>query len=657
MKLIIVESPAKGRTLQSFLGKDYEVQSSYGHVRDLPKSKLGVDIEHDFAPQYIIPLKAKKVVSALKKESKKADETILATDEDREGEAIAFHLNEALELKNPKRIVFHEITKPAILEALKNPRSIDENKVNAQQARRVLDRLVGYKLSPFLWKKVARRLSAGRVQSVAVRLIAEREKEIQKFLAQEYWTIAALFKKAGIEFEALLAKKDGKQIDKFGIPNEKEAKAIEKDLAGAEYAVESVEQKQVRRNPLPPFTTSTLQQSAWQKLHFPARFTMSLAQQLYENGYITYHRTDSLNLSESSLKAAEDFIAKTYGKEYYAGFPRRFKTKSKGAQEAHEAVRPTDPARLPESLKGAQFKEAHLKLYKLVWQRFLASQMASALFDSTAADIVAHSTGSGQAKNYTFHATGQVLKFAGFLKVYSLKFQEAQLPELEKDEKLELQKLLPVQHFTEPPPRYTEATLVKALEEHGVGRPSTYAPIISTIQDRGYVEKDEQRKFKPTELGVIVNDLLVLHFPKIVDIEFTANMETKLDDIASGAKQWTPMIKEFYQPFAENLEKKYLEVEKKTIVEETGKTCPKCGSPLVVRFGKFGKFLACSKFPECKHTESIEAKSAPIGMKCPTCKEGDVIMRRTKKGRTFYGCSRYPDCTFASWQKPKNEVE
>ena len=649
MKLIIVESPAKGRTLQGFLGKEYEVQSSYGHVRDLPKSKLGVDVEHEFAPQYIIPLKAKKVVTALKKEAKKAEETILATDEDREGESIAWHLAETLELKNPRRIVFHEITKPAILEALKNPRSIDENKVNAQQARRILDRLVGYKLSPFLWKKVARRLSAGRVQSVAVRLVSEREKEIQKFVAQEYWTIAALFKKAGVSFEALLAKKNNKNLGKFDIPNEKEAKAIEKNLAGAEYAVENVEQKQIKRNPLPPFTTSTLQQSSWQKLHFPARFTMSLAQQLYENGYITYHRTDSLNLSESSLKAAEDFITKTYGKEYHAGFPRRFKTKSKGAQEAHEAVRPTDPARLPESLKGAQFKEAHLKLYKLIWQRFLASQMASALFDSTAADIA--------AKNYTFRANGQVLKFEGFLKVYSLKFQEALLPELQKGETLDLEKLSPNQHFTEPPPRYTEATLVKALEEHGIGRPSTYAPILSTIQDRGYVEKDEQKKFKPTELGMIVNDLLVEHFPNIVDIEFTANMETKLDDIAKGEKQWTPMIQEFYQPFAENLEKKYLEVEKKTIVEETGKTCPKCGAPLVVRFGKFGKFLACSKFPECKYTESLAAKSASIGMKCPTCKEGDVITRRTKKGRMFYGCSRYPDCDFASWQKPVQKSE
>ena len=384
---------------------------------------------------------------------------------------------------------------------------------------------------------------------------------------------------------------------------------------------------------------------------------MSIAQQLYENGFITYHRTDSLNLSEFSLQAAEQFITKAYGKNYYAGFKRVFKTKSKGAQEAHEAIRPTDPARLPESLKGAQFKDAHLKLYRLVWQRFLASQMASALFDSTAADIVPLRGISRRETNYTFHATGQVLKFDGFLKIYSLKFQEAQLPELEKDEKLELQKLLPLQHFTEPLPRYTEATLVKALEEHGIGRPSTYAPIISTIQDRGYVEKDEQRKFKPTELGVIVNDLLVEHFPKIVDIEFTADMEAKLDDIAKGEKQWTPMIKEFYQPFAENLEKKYLEVDKKTIVEETGKTCPKCGAPLVVRFGKFGKFLACSKFPECKYTESLAAKNASIGMKCPTCKEGDVITRRTKKGRMFYGCSRYPDCTFASWQKPVQKSE
>jgi len=645
--LVVVESPTKARTLSGFLGKEYNVQSSFGHVRDLPKSKLGIDTEKDFAPSYVIPTKARKVVNELKKEAKKAGVVTLATDEDREGEAIAWHLAQVLNLGNPQRIVFHEITKQAIEDALKNPRDIDINMVNAQQARRVLDRLVGYKLSPFLWQKVARNLSAGRVQSVAVRLIADREKEIQVFVPQEYWTLVAQFE----GFEALL-KQDIK--NKEGVDN------ILKDLEGAEYSVASIEKKEVRRNPLPPFTTSTLQQTAWQRLHFPAKLTMSVAQQLYEMGFITYHRTDSLNLSQFSLNVAKEYISKEYGKEYWPGFSRIFKTKSKLAQEAHEAIRPTSLQQITNNLTPAQ-----TKLYDLTWTRFIASQMAQAAFDSTAVEIKAEIRNpKSEIRNYTFRATGQILRFDGFLKVYPIKFTETELPALTQNEVLELKELIPSQHFTEPPPRYTEATLVKALEEHGIGRPSTYAPIISTIQDRGYIEKDEQRRFKPTDLGVTVNNLLVEHFPEIVDIKFTADMEEKLDTIAEGKTQWVPMIKEFYAPFEQNLEKKYEEVSKKDVAQEaTDKICPQCGSSVVVRLGRFGKFYACSTFPACKYTESLQ-NNASIGMKCPKCGEGEVATKRTKRGKMFYGCNRYPSCDFASWQKPsqtwqkpKNEVK
>ncbi len=627
MKLIIVESPTKAKTLQGFLGKDYDVQSSYGHVRDLPKSKLGIDVEHNFEPSYVIPTKARKVVNFLKSEAKKADSVILATDEDREGESIAWHLATILELKNPERIVFHEITKSAIEEALKNPRSIDENRVNAQQGRRILDRLVGYELSPFLWQKVAKRLSAGRVQSVAVRLIADREKEIKGFIAQEYWTIIAMFN----GFEALL---------KQDIKNKQETDEILKNLEGAEYRVANIERKEVKRNPFPPFTTSTLQQEGSRKLHFSSKFTMSLAQKLYEMGLITYHRTDSLNLSEYSLGLAKSYITQAYGASYWPGFSRVFKTKSKGAQEAHEAIRPTNLEQITNTLTSAQ-----TKLYDLIWKRFVASQMAQAIFSVSTADIA--------AKNYTFRATGQMLKFDGFLKAYPIKFEENELPLLEKGELLDLEKLIPAQHFTKPPPRYTEASLIKALENHEIGRPSTYAPTLSTIQDRGYIEKDEQKRFYPTDLGNTVNDMLVANFPNIVDIAFTAHMEQQLDNIAKGEEQWAPMIKEFYEPFAKNLEKKYLEVPKKqAVLETTDKQCPQCGSPVIIRTGRFGKFYACSTFPKCKYTESLETKNAPIGMKCPKCSEGEVVTKRTKRGKMFYGCNRYPECDFASWKNP-----
>ena len=647
MKLIIVESPTKAKTISKYLGPDFNVLSSYGHVRDLPKSELGIDIEKDFEPKYIIPIRARKSIKPLKEGVKKADSIILATDEDREGEAIAWHLVQALNLnetKNYQRIVFHEITKQAIENALKIPREIEMNLVDAQQARRILDRIVGYKLSPFLWKKVARGLSAGRVQSIAVRLVTEREREIGKFIPQEYWSITAtLLKIKGAEFEAILIKENEEIISKLGIKTKKEADKIIKDLKGAEYKVANIEKKEIKRNPLPPFTTSTLQQGAWQRFKWPAKSTMRIAQQLYETGKITYHRTDSLNLSDLSLFAAKKFITENYGKDYWAGFLKKYKTKTKGAQEAHEAIRPSYPNKKPEDLKldGNQFK-----LYDLIWRRFVACQMSQAIFDSTTIDI--------RAKDYIFRATGQILKFDGFLKVYPIKYKEVELPSLEINEILELLKVTPSQHFTEPPPRYNEATLIKTLEENGIGRPSTYAPILSTIQERNYIEKDENRRFRPTEIGTVVNDILVNHFPEIVDIGFTSSMEKNLDEIAEGKIKWVPVIKEFYGPFEKNLEKKYEEISKKDITEKpTGKKCPECGAPLLIRLGKFGKFYACSKFPKCRYTESL--KENVLGVKCPKCEKGEITQKRTKKNKIFYGCNQFPKCDFALWDKPTDE--
>jgi DNA topoisomerase I len=641
-QLIVVESPTKAKTIQNFLGPKYKVLASFGHVRDLPKNDLGVDIEHDFLPRYIIPTKAKKTIKILKEAVKETKSTILATDEDREGEAIAWHLVEALKLGGEKepyeRIVFHEITKPAIEAALKNPRKIDINLVDSQQARRVLDRIVGYKLSPFLWKKVAKGLSAGRVQSVAVRLVVEREREIENFKPQEYWTVVAtLFKNK--EFEASLTKVDDKILDKLEIKNKEAADKILKKLEGAEYKVESIEQKEEKRNPLPPFTTSTLQQEAFRRLHFSSKFTMRIAQQLYEMGYITYHRTDSLNLSETSLISAKKFITESFGENYWAGYLRKYKTKQKGAQEAHEAIRPTYPDKQP----NKKLEEAQGKLYDLIWRRFIACQMAPAVFSSMAADIL--------AKEYTFRATGQTLKFDGFLKVYPIKFAETDLPALEKDEILKLIKLTPGQHFTEPPARYNEASLIKILEENGIGRPSTYAPTLATIQDRNYIEKDEQKRFRPTEIGLTVNDILVKNFPEIVDIKFTAELEEKLDKIAEDSKEWVPTIKEFYEPFAKNLEEKYKEVEKKEFNEKpTGKKCPQCGADIIVRLDRFGKFYACPNFPKCRYTAPLEENN--LNLNCPKCKTGKVVAKRTKRKKIFYGCNKYPACDFALWDKP-----
>jgi len=652
MQLVIVESPTKAKTISKFLGKDFKIVASFGHVRDLPEHKFGVDIKNNFRPTYVIIPKAKGRIKEIEREAKKAKLVILSTDPDREGEAIAYHLAYLLKLgkKRPYwRIVFHEITEQAIKEALKNPRKIDMNLVNAQQARRILDRIVGYKLSPLLWRKVAKGLSAGRVQSVALRLIVEREREIQNFKPKEYWTIEAILKKSQApnsksqkEFRAVLVKKDGKKLDQFAIKNEKEAKKIVEELKEAKFKVLKVERKEAKRNPPEPFTTSTMQQVSWQKFSWPAERTMEIAQQLYEMGYITYMRTDSLNLSELALKMAKDFILKNFGKNYYQ--KRIYKTKSKVAQEAHEAIRPTDVEKTPEIL-AQKLNSRQLKLYDLIWRRFLSSQMTQAIFDRTEVEIL--------AKNYGFLAKGQILKFDGFLKVYPMKFEEEELPELEKGEILEIVKILPLQHFTQPPPRYTEATLIKELEKHGIGRPSTYAPILATIQERNYVKKDEKKRFYPTAVGFLVNDLLVKHFPEIVDINFTAKMEDNLDKIANGEKDWVETLREFYEPFNALLNKKYKEINGAGILEKTEKKCPKCGAQLLIRVSKYGRFLACSNYPKCKYKFDLENTT---GILCPKCKKGEIVKRKSKKGKIFWGCSNYPKCDFVLWSEPTGEI-
>jgi len=662
MNLVIVESPTKARTISQFLAKDYKVESSYGHIRDLPKSKLGIDVEKNFEPQYIIPLKARKRVNRLKKEAEKAAAVILATDEDREGEAIAWHLTEALGFGNPKskilnpnvqRIVFHEITKSAIEEALENPRDIDMNLVDSQQARRVLDRLVGYKLSPFLWEKVMKRLSAGRVQSVALRLIVEREEEIRNFKPEEYWTIETLLQSAGAskknQFGALLHKINDEIIPKLGIKTKEEAGKIVDDLQKCEYKILKIEKKEIKKNPLPPFITSTLQQEAFKRLRFSAKQTMRIAQNLYENGLITYMRTDSLNISKESVRQAAGWIEKNLGKEYVAQAPRFFKTKSRLAQEAHEAIRPTNLDLTPEKVQ-VKFPQEK-RLYELIWRRFIASQLPQAIFDATRVEIKAQNS-----KFYILIANGNTLRFDGFLKIWPMKFEEIDLPVLKENGKLKLIKINPFQHFTEPPARYNEASLIKTLEKYGIGRPSTYAPIISVIQERNYVYKNEERRFQPTEIGEVVNKILVKHFPEVVDIQFTAEMEKELDEIAQGSQKWQKVIKEFYEPFNKNLEQKYQEVEKqKPIEEKTEEICEKCGKSMVIKYGRFGKFLACSGFPECKNTKTIKiAMTNDKGeeIKCPKCQTGTIVRLRTKTGRFFYGCSRYPKCDFASWTKP-----
>ena len=732
MNLIIVESPTKAKTISKFISNDYKVESSFGHIRDLPKSEMGVDIEGDFTPKYVIPLKAKKTVANLKKIAAKADKIILASDEDREGEAIAWHLTQALglsEIKNKKlkiknidRIVFHEITKDAILEALRSPRDINMNLVDAQQARRILDRLVGYELSPFLWKKVAKGLSAGRVQSVAVRLTVEREREIQKFKADEYWSIEAYLspsplqgEKGGeVQFTARLNKINGKTVDKLEIKNKGGADKILSDLAGAKYIVAKVEQKEGKKNPLPPFTTSTMQQVANRWLGFSAKQTMMVAQQLYENGFITYMRTDSLNLSDKFLGDARAYLRDDFGDKYVLKEPRHFKTKSKGAQEAHEAIRPTEASREPESLKSSLDNNQY-RLYKLIWQRALASQMPSAIVNNAVIDIDARlRQGYGGQSQYQFRATGQTIKFDGYLRIYPEKGKEVLLPAVEEKEELELKKLDASQHFTKPPARYSDAGLVKALESYGIGRPSTYAPTIATIIERNYVKRDEGKRLAPNDIAFVVNDLLVAHFPKIVDYQFTAYMEKEFDEIAGGNLKWRPVIKDFYKPFHDNLSNKYNEINKKEIMpeEKSNEICDKCGAPMVIKTGRYGKFLACSAFPECKNIKSLngggknDEKSemlkeleekykdeicdkcgAPMavrngrfgpflscstypkckniknikennnnstGITCPNCGKGEIVAKRGRRG-LFYSCNQYPDCKTAYWSRPTGD--
>ena len=661
--LVIVESPTKARTLEKYLGSGYQVIASMGHVRDLPKSEFGVDTEHDFTPLYIIPRDKRKTVNALKKTANEAKTLWLATDPDREGEAIAWHIAELLgnsEVKSyVKRVVFHEITEEAIKDAFNHPRKLDLKLIDAQQARRVLDRLVGYKLSPLLWQKVKRGLSAGRVQSVALRLIVEREREITTFKAEEYWSIEAVLeaesldardkrvKGKGESFVATLIEQNGKKLE---IKNQKEAAGHVKNLRKTTYSVSKVTKREVRRYPAPPFTTSTLQQTAANRLGFTSKKTMMLSQNLYERGLITYMRTDSVNLAVSSIQSARDYIGKSFGKSYLPSSPRVYRSKSKNVQEAHEAIRPTMVG-FTSSEVGNQsgLNKDHARLYDLIWKRFLACQMNEAVLDQTTVDVKAKG-------GYMLSATGSIIKFDGWLKLYGRggyegdDDKEKRLPKLMDGELLKLLQLIPTQHFTEPLPRYTEASLIKKLEELGIGRPSTYAPILSTIQERFYVEREE-RKFKPTPLGSQVADFLIKYFPDVFDYQFTAAMENSLDEIAEGTKEWVPLIRDFYTPFEKKLAATTQTAEKvKLEVEYVGRKCPDCNKELIVRTSRFGKFLACSGFPDCKHTEAIEEK---IEAKCPE-DGGDIVVRKTRKGKTFYGCKNWPGCKFASWTKPKS---
>jgi len=658
MKLIIVESPTKARTLERFLGKDYQVLATMGHIRDLPKSKLGVDIDNNFEPQYEIVAGQKKTISKIKSAVAKADKVFLATDPDREGEAIAHHVLAVIDEKKNNsrinRITFHEITKSAILSALKNYGQINEDLVEAQVARRVLDRLVGYKLSPVLWKKIRRGLSAGRVQSVAVRLIVQREGEIEKFKTCQYWRIWADFSKGKEVLRAELVSKKGKKYQvrekkslfageytstKTTIDNLDLAKKIIDDL-GPSFLVDKVSKKISSRHPYPPFTTSTMQQSAYRVLNFSSRRTMRAAQKLYEEGLITYHRTDSVSLAKEAVDKARAVIADKFGREFVPDKPNFYKTKTRVAQEAHEAIRPTD------------FKKTKVKvnrdsdrLYQLIWQRALSSQASNAKTESVTAKI--------SSGDYQFLARGRRLIFAGFTKILKFKQNDETLPDLSVGDELSLKNINPEESETNPPPRYSEASLIAALEKEAIGRPSTYAPIISTILGRHYVQKEEGR-FRPTILGQVTNDFLVKHFSEIMDLPFTAKMEEDLDEIANGKKDWHQVVKEFYQPFIKKVE----EVEEKAKrvkipVEKTGKKCPECQKgELVIRTGRFGKFLSCSRFPDCKYTAAYIEKVE--GASCPDC-GGQVVVRRTKKGRRFYGCSNYPKCKWASWRKPKKE--
>jgi len=714
MNLIIVESPTKAKTINKFLDKNYQVESSFGHIRDLPTSQMGIDIENNFVPKYLVPSKAKKTVANLKALAAKADDVILASDEDREGEAIAWHLAEALKLDKTKikRIVFHEITKEAILKALETPRQIDQNMVDAQQARRILDRLVGYELSPFLWKKVAKGLSAGRVQSVATRLIVEREKEIKAFVVEEYWSLnAELNTKQKKQFTAELYKINGKAFNKLEIKQE-QADKLKKELESSSFSILKIEKKEVNKNPLAPFTTSTLQQAANRHLGYSAKQTMAVAQKLYEQGYITYMRTDSLNLSPKFIEDANTWLTKNLGVEYVEEKGRVFKNKSKNAQEAHEAIRPTEANTTPEILEGKLDRNQE-RLYKLIWQRAIASQMTAAKLAATVIDVSA----SNKEKSHILRANGQILIFPGYLKIWPEKTKEQELPNMNEQETLELLKINTEEHATNPPARYSDAGLVKELEKYGIGRPSTYAPTINTIIVRNYVERDEGKRLKPTDIAFVVIDLLINHFPKIVDYKFTAKLEDDLDLIADGEKKWQPVIGDFYTEFHDNLTNKYQEIQKSDIMPEetsdeicdkcgakmiikTGRygkflacgafpdcknikkmpgststyekkevskevlemqkkyedeVCDKCGTKMTVRVGKFGPFLACSAYPKCKNIKNIAgASESGKEVTCPICKEGKIVKKFSRRG-AFYACNNYPNCKNAYWGEPTGE--
>jgi len=644
MNLIIVESPTKARTLGKFLGKEYELLATKGHIKDLPKSTLGIDIEDNFKPQYDLVLKKDGVIKEIKKASKDAKEIFLATDPDREGEAISAHVQEIIGKKvNTKRIVFHEITKTAVEEALKNPKEVNEDLVNAQVARRVLDRLVGYKLSPLLWRKVRRGLSAGRVQSVAVRLIVEKEREIKAFKSEEYWEILVdLLTKNNESLVVKLIKINEKKAD---INNGDKAKEIVGSLEKSKYKVLEVLKKETKKSSFPPYTTSTLTQAGSRLLGWSAKRTMSIAQSLYEEGFITYHRTDSMHISEGAINNLRKYITNKFGSEYLSEDVRLFKTKSKVAQEAHEAIRPTNEKL--EKLDSDKFKKDQQILYGIIWKRFVATQMSPCVYDETVIDVI----GEENSNKYLLRIKGQIMKFEGWRKVFTgIDTSKQELPKVSPEDSLKLNKILPEQKFTQPPDRYTEATLIKTLESLGIGRPSTYAPTITTIQIRNYVEKEEG-KFIPTNVGIAVNDFLIGNFPETFEYKFTADMENNLDEIANGKLIWNKSIETFWKPFEKILEEVTQKAKRVKIeVEKTDKDCPKCNKgKLVVRIGRFGKFLSCERFPDCDYREKYIEKT---GMKCPECKEGDVIIQRTKKRKKFFGCSRYPDCKWASWRKP-----
>jgi len=674
-KLVIVESPAKARTVGRFLGKGYAVKASVGHIRDLLRSQISVDVDNDFTPKYRVPNDKRAVVKELSKVVKKSGTIYLATDPDREGEAIAWHLSEVLDLQpeQVKRVVFHEITKDAVDEAFAHPRDIDMSLVDAQQARRILDRLVGYNLSPLLWRKVRSRLSAGRVQSVALRLIVEREREVENFVPEEYWTLDAELapqqhdeRKKRRAFKARLARIRGEEAV---LRCEDDVKPLLEALEHAIYVVSKIKEGKRTRKPAAPYITSTLQQEAARKLNFTARKTMRIAQQLYEGidvgdrqtmGLITYMRTDSTNVSQLAQDEARRFVAEKYGAEFLPAKPPVYKTRAKSAQEAHEAIRPTGVMRTPKGMKSYLSRDQY-RLYDLIWRRFVASQMSPALYDTLSVEILAGtepaaSSGEPAEKPYLFRASGSTLRFPGFLVVYEETQAEngeaekgQQIPPLTVDEVLDLIRLWPEQHFTQPPPRYTDASLIRTMEEYGIGRPSTYAAILSTIEQRGYVYR-ESRRYHPTETGVIVNDMLVENFPDLINVDFTAQMESELDDVAEGNRDWVALMREFYVPFATALAEAEEAVPAVEQIEYLGRACPDCDDgQLLVRWGRYGKFIGCSNFPACRYTEPWLEK---IGVKCPSCEDGDIVEKRTKKGRIFYGCSNWPACEFTSWKRP-----